>query len=337
MLTLLCPPRIAMAALAGVLLLAACGDDAGNGQGVQVVPGTSTPPITSTPAEPTPTATIEPTPTPTPPPDLRPVRCNGLDEVALELRLDRLAADIEATMVGYNGEWGFGMVDLDCDVEVTVRPEYVQYTASAGKIVPVIAALRAIEDGELTLEAIEPHLLLVMEHSLDADANVINAMVTPEQVEEVLLLSEVSELTRFEHDWRQAFMPALDLARVWAALLDGALLGDEMTEYLLDLASAPAIPEGLETFPLDPGLPEFQIGQKAGYYVYDGIPYYLLGAGYLRPVEGTAEEVGDDASDAAGAHQGVAVVFALRSLNPDLFDPQRRTVFPLLAEYLDGQ
>lgn len=287
----------------------------------------SSTPKPSTPAEPTttaPTSTNEPTTAE--PPDARPQRCRGLSEDEVTERVDALGADIEEVMEGYDGEWAFGMVDLDCDVELAVNEEWSNYPASAGKIVPIIAALRAVEDGGLELEDFEDNLLGVMTHSWDADANVINDLVTPEQVQEVLEIAEVSDVTDFEYRWHRADMPPLDLARVWEALLDGRLLEEEQAEYLLDLAEGPEIPPGLDTFPIDPQMPGWQLGQKAGYWVSSGTPYFLLGAGYLRPEPG---------SEAAQDQQGIAVVLHIRSLNEDLHEPQRREVFPLIREYAD--
>jgi len=271
-------------------------------------------------AEPTPTPAT-PTPTPEPTPDPRPERCQASAEAVTD-RLDDLEAALQSAMAGYDGGWAVGMVDLDCDRELSVNPEWTQYTASAGKIVPIIAALRAVEAGELALDTFEEQLILVTTHSFDLEANYINSLVTPAQVQEVLVLAEVSELTNFAHDWRQAFMPAVDLARVWAAVLDGRLLEPETAEYLLDLTAHAEIPEGLETFPADAEIEGYQLGQKAGYYVSDGIPYFLLGAGYLRP---TNSETG---------HLGVALVFMSRTTNPDLGEPQRRLAFPLLLAYV---
>jgi hypothetical protein len=57
--------------------------------------------------------------------------------------------------------------------------------------------------------------------------------------------------------------------------------------------------------------------------VSDGVPYFLLGAGFLRPSN--------------GEHAGVVMVLMARTTNPDLGDPQRRAVFPLLFEYVRGE
>lgn len=55
-----------------------------------------------------------------------------------------LGEDMEEVLDGMTGGWGLALVDLECDATITVRPEHIQYTASAGKIVVVIGALRAV-------------------------------------------------------------------------------------------------------------------------------------------------------------------------------------------------
>lgn len=259
------------------------------------------------------------------PPDPRPERCRGMSDEELQERVDRLGEDIEEAMAGYDGEWGFGMVDLDCDIELAVNEDWVGYTASAGKIIPIIAALRAVDDGDLSMASVEGYIELIMEHSYDEEANILNGMVTPEQVQDVLEIAEVSEDTDFEWDWNRGHMPARDLARVWAALVEGDLLDEEQTEYLLNLADGPAIPDHLDTFPIDAELSGWQFGQKAGYWVTGDLPHLLLGAGYLRPDEGPDHPEG---------HQGITVVLHVEAENPDMSDPQRREVFPLITEYV---
>lgn len=344
------PSLLLGGAFVALLLIACDGPD-----GIAVAPPTETPPPAPTPTAspaPTPAGTPEPTATP----GALPERCRDGEEQLAE-RLEHLDAEIEAAMAGYPGDWGFGMIDLDCGVELTVRGDYVQYTASAGKIVPVIAALRAVDPGTFAASIpadppplncgvhgplgaagepvdfarLEEALRLVMVHSCDHEANLINDLVTPEQIAEVLELADVSEQTRFEYRWNQAFMPAIDLARVWAALLEGRLLDGEMTEYLLALSSSAVIPQGLDTFPADPGIPGWQLGQKAGYCIVCD-PYTLvgLGAGYLRP------EDGGEVSARAGDHLGVAVVLMVRTTTLSVADPQRREVFPHVVDYVLG-
>lgn len=266
-------------------------------------------------------------------------------------------------MAGYPGGWGVALVDLDCGIELAVRPEHFQYTASAGKIVPVIAALRAVDASRVSLprpwtsgpfacgvtrdpgvkpgdpielEEIETALFLVMRHSCDQEADLINSMVTRQQIAEVLRIAGVSQRTRFEHSWRFGGMTALDFARVWAALLAGRLLGESLTTYLLDLASRAEIPAGLDTFPAAPDIAGHQFGQKAGYCIVCP-PYTLiaLGAGYIRPVEklSAADSVGGTRGT---IHQGVAIVLMAQTTARG-GGPQRRNAFPLLVAYVLGE
>lgn len=266
-------------------------------------------------------------------------------------------------MADYPGGWGVALVDLDCGIELAVRPEHFQYTASAGKIVPVIAALRAVDASRVSmprpwtsgpfacgvtrdpgtkpgdpieLEELEPALFLVMRHSCDQEADLINRMVTPQQIADVLKIANVSQRTRFEHSWRFGGMTALDLARVWAALLGGRLLDMSLTTYLLDLTSRAEIPEGLDTFPTAPDIPGHQFGQKAGYCIVCP-PYSLiaLGAGHIRSVDqlSAAESVGGTRGT---IHRGVAIVLMAQTTAPG-GGPQRRDVFPLLLAYVLGE
>ncbi len=267
------------------------------------------------------TATASPSPTDTPTPEPTPVRpsCEqGVEE--RRQHYEEAKAEIEQAMAGYNGTWALGVIDLDCDLEFTINPEYVQYTASAGKIVPVIAALRRVQAGDLEFQEIEGHLDEILHHSNDYDADAVNEMVTPAQIQEVLSLAGVSDLTDFEQSWRYAFMPAIDLARVWEALMRGDLLNRKWTAYLLRLAAEVDLPPEYATFPGRLEREGYEYGQKAGYYVSDGIPYFMLGAGYLRPKDGSS--------------RGFAMIFMMKTMNPDLFDPQRRSVFPILEKYL---
>jgi hypothetical protein len=208
-------------------------------------------------------AAVSETATATPISDRRPARCRG-GEAALEERLARLKGSVVEAMERYQGTWSMTPVDLDCETELSVRPEHVQYPASAGKIVTLIAVLRAVEEGRIALGEIEEQLVNVTTHSLDADANVLNGLVSAGEIQTVLERSRVSERTRFEHDWRQATMPALDLAWIWAALLRGELLGPDWTEYLLGLVTRAQIPPAYETFPAAPDVPGYQFGPEGG-------------------------------------------------------------------------
>lgn len=321
--------RILLAILVVVAAgLAGCGDDAGPDS--TATPLTPRPRLTATAtARPTRTATAStstetPTASETPKPTKTPVRepsCEQ-DKADREAHYEDAAAEIEKAMEGYNGTWSLAVIDLDCETSISVNADYVQYTASAGKIIPVIAALKKVQDGELDFDLIEPYLNEVLHHSLDSSADFINDQVTQAEVEAVLTKANVSDLTRYEGSWHYTFMPAMDLARVWESLLRGKQLNKKWTEYLLNLASEVELPPEYATFP-DPddlGRDGYQMGQKAGYYVVDGIPYYLLGAGYLRPTDGSS--------------LGFAMVFEMKTMNPELFDPQRRSVFPIILKYI---
>lgn len=265
---------------------------------------------------PTPISTPQPTPTP------EPQRLCSSNPSAHEERLQDLEDDIEAAMTGFEGEWGFAFIDLDCGSTVIVRPEYVQYTASAGKLPFLVAALRAVEAGELDLEVIMDDLELVLRTSDDLAADAVAEAVSADEVEEVFAVAGVSQATHFRDSWRNLSMTALDLARVWEALLRGRLLGPSLTEYVLNLAASAEIPEEYATFP-DPSSwadPDIQYGQKAGYYVSDGVPYFFVGAGYLLPRDGSS-------------HGFVAVLLATTEVE-DLFEPTRRQVFPLVEAYV---
>lgn len=263
-------------------------------------------------------ATAIPTPTP------EPQRACRSDPSAHEARLFALQGQIEAAMEAFEGDWGFALIDLDCASTLVIRPDYVQYTASAGKLPFLIAALRKAETGDLALDDIRDDVELVFRTSDDLAADRVAAMVSPDDVRDVFVIAGVSEATRFVDSWRNLSMTALDLARVWEALLRGRLLGPTMTEYVLDLAASAEIPEEYATFP-DPSswdVPGLRYGQKAGYYVSDGVPYFFVGAGYLVPGDGSS----------AG---WVAVLLATTEVE-DLFDPPRREVFPLVLEYVQG-
>lgn len=256
-------------------------------------------------------------PTPTSPPTVD--RCIGADA-----RIQELSDPIASAMDGYNGEWGFALIDADCDAMVEYPAGYSQYPASSWKIVIVIAALRAVEAGELELEQIEEHLELVLQHSFDANTDAINAFVTLEQLNEVTEIAGISALTTYEKDWRYTDGTPLDLARVWAALLRGDLLSEEWTDYLLELAETAEFPNNYETFPPAPlDTPGYQYGQKAGFYISENDPHYLIGAGYIRPDDGRSD--------------GFALVLMAVTPMRDVSDPQRREVFPILLEYILGE
>ncbi len=283
---------------------------------------------TAQPAPATATATATGTATATTTPDgavvgdSRPARCSTVAERGADL-----IRAVEEAMEGYEGTWGLALVDLDCNSPIVIRPEYRQYPASAGKIVVIIAALRAVQEGVVAFAAIEPHVELVMHHSLDVDTDVVASFVTPAQVSAVLEAAGVSAASSLEYEWRQAVFTPHDLALVWASLLRGEQLDEGWTSYLLGLASEAIFPDGYETFPAAFDIPGYQYGQKAGYWVSVEQLDDLVAAGYVRPEDASSE--------------GFAFAFLLETPLDDLFDPQRRLVFPLVRDFvvaeLDGE
>jgi hypothetical protein len=302
-----------------VTVFAACGTAGEEGE-----PSTPTPAVAGDRVTPTPAvagAVDAATPVPTPSPQRTPVPpCPGGPEASLEL-MDEVEARALEAMAGYNGSWGLALIDLDCETSMAINGDWAEYAASSSKIVVVIAVLRAVEDGRLDYESIRPQVEGVMHHSWDADATHLNYLVSPQEIQEVLDMAGMSDASEFPYVWNYAIMTAPDLARVWEALLRGELLGEEWTERLLDLASQAEVPPSNETFPAEFDEPGYQFGQKAGYYVTGGLPYYLVGAGYVRPEE-------------PGERLGYVMVFTVYSLNPDLDEPQRRAVFPILMDYV---
>ncbi|MYI81779.1 MAG: hypothetical protein F4056_00080, partial [Chloroflexi bacterium] len=262
-------------------------------------------------ASPTPTATPPPTPTPEP----RPARCAGLDE-----RAALLGEAIEEKMAGYTGGWGVALVDLDCDATFLVNPEHSQYPASAGKIMVVIAALRAVQDGLLELEGeLQGDIEVVLSLSLDAHADRINGKVTSAQIAAVLERAGVSGDSRIEHSWRYAHFTPSDLARVWISLVRGEQLNDELTAYLLDLATRPILGAFAWPFPPDFGIEGYVFGQKAGFWTSEAPVAYRVSAGYLRPEDGSSE--------------GYVFAFMVRAVWEDLRGEWRRPVFPLVRDF----
>lgn len=227
---------------------------------------------------------------------------------------------VEVALLDYPGDWGFAFIDVLCNTETSVNPEYAQYAASAGKIVSIIAVLRAVDAGLVELEAVEEQIRVILRLSLDETTDEIETFIGQEDLDEVLELSGVVD-SRIDATWRETNFTATDLARVWAALVDRRLLSAEMTTFLLELAAEPEIPDGYETFPdVRFEHPAFELGQKAGYFVVDGIPYFLVGAGYLR--------------HRSSGDYFVPVVMIETELE-ELLDPQRREVFPVVLEYVE--
>lgn len=279
---------------------------------------TEGPALTATPSPPSPTPTETPIPSPTPTPE--PARNCITDPSGYAASLQQLEADVTKTMEGYDGTWGFAMIDLDCGAMAAVHPDYVQYAASAGKLPFVIAVLRGVQEGRIELADIQEDLELVLHFSLDKNADNLGTLVSNEEVWEVLRLSDVSELTTFRDAWRNFFTTPADLARIWAALMSGDLLDEERTELLLTLAGEVEVPPAYETWPAVLGQPSLLFGQKAGYWVSSGTPYYFVGAGYLTPADGSSH--------------GFAPVILLIGNNEDLNEPQRRSVFPFVLDFV---
>lgn len=304
-----------------------CGAEASNGPAVSF--NTPTPVPVATPSiEPT---SVEPTSEPTPDatsaasnpgaddqPGPSAIACQDRDELR-----DDLAGRVEEAMEDYEGKWGFALIDIACDSTVAVHEDFFEYPASAGKIVTLVAALEAVESGELEdweVESLDLSLRQVLRTSSDWDADLLEGYFDPTRLNELLEEAGVSDKSYMRDSWKFSMMTPVDLATFWAAILRGELLDEDSTGYLLDLASGAEIPEEYETFPGgDFELEGFQYGQKGGYYVEDGIPYFLVGAGFLREV------AGDEA---------FAITLMIRSDNPALFDPQRRSVFPLVVEHV---
>lgn len=256
-----------------------------------------------------------PTATPTPVPQRV---CVG-DPEAHDARIDELERAVESALSDYPGTFGFALYDIDCDAMATVNGEHVQYTASTGKLPFVIAALRAIEAGRLDFEQIEGDLELVLRQSLDDNANTIVSLVEVDEVWEVLRIAGVSDHTTFQDSWSNFFSTAPDLSRIWAAVLRGDLLNPQWTEYLLELAAEAEVPPLFETFSSEVELPGLQFGQKAGYAVQLGPPYYLIGSGFLRPEDGSG---------------GGFTATLLTTTAAELAEPRRRAVFPLVVDYV---
>ena len=64
----------------------------------------------------------------------------------------------------------------------------------------------------------------------------------------------------------------------------------------------------------------YEFGQKAGYWIDPVQPDHLVAAGYARPADGTSA--------------GFTFAFLLQTSLHDLFDPQRRLVFPLVRDFI---
>ncbi len=304
---------VAVFLLAVALTALACGDI--NDDGAEVRTPTPPPAETERPGddhEPTPPP---PEPTPTPEPGVTGLSCDER-----EPHRSLLVNDVNEALQGYNGDWGFALYDLNCDHMTAINGDYIQYTASTSKIITIIAVMRAVEAGDVDLEAVEPHIDEVFEWSSDHDANVLEEFIDPADLDAVLADAGVSSQAYIDGSWNQAHMTAPDMARIWAGIIRGELLTEESARYLMDKTGLAEIPDGLETFPdARFEMDGFQYGQKAGYYVIDGIPYFMVGAGFLAEDDGPETFI---------------PVFILRTENPEFLDPQRREVWPLVVEHV---
>ncbi len=293
-------------------------------------PSTTAPTPISTPtptASPTPAATQTApasTPASTPPAatataaattgDGRPARC-----ATAAGRGARLIEAVEEVMIDYEGVWGLALIDLDCGSSVIVRPRHSQYPASAGKIVILTAALRAVQDGLLEFELIEEAVELVLHYSLDKQTDEIAELITPEQVAEVMVRAGVTS-SYLEWHWRKAWFTPHDLARVWASIVRGEQLDERWTAHLLRLASEVVLPEGKEAFPADFGVEGYRYGQKAGYWTPEEESDIFVSAGYVVPED--------------GASAGFTFAFLIETWEEDIFEPKRRAVFPLVRDFM---
>ena len=224
-------------------------------------------------------------------------------------------------MAGYTGGWGLALIDLDCDAAILVNPDHSQYPASAGKIVIVITALRAVQDALLEFEGeVQEDIEVILSKSLDAHSDRLNDKVTSEQIAAVLERAGVSEASRYEHSWRYAHLAPLDLAHVWVSLVRGEQLDEEWTAYLLDLATRPELGDAFWPFPPDFGVEGYVYGQKAGYWTSEVPIGYRVSAGYARPEDGSSE--------------GYVFAFMIRAVWQDLRGYWTRSVFPLVRDFI---
>jgi hypothetical protein len=256
------------------------------------------------------------TPTPLPSPTPAPQRLCHSDPDAYAARIAELETAVSAALEGYRATYGFALHDLDCDTVAIVNPDHAQYTASTGKLPFVIAALRAVQGGRLDMAAVEDDIITVLHVSSDEAANRIVAKVPVEDVLEVLTIAGVSDQTTFRDSWSNFNSTAVDLTKIWVALLRGELLDEERTEFVLRLASEADVDRAYETFYSHFDVSGLVFGQKVGHAVIFAPPYYLVGSGYLLPESGMSA--------------GFAVTLVIVS---DSLDPQRKDVFPLVLDF----
>ncbi|MXW34134.1 MAG: serine hydrolase [Chloroflexi bacterium] len=235
-----------------------------------------------------------------------------------------LGAAVEEAMDGYVGGWGLALIDLDCEQAILVHPQHGQYPASAGKIVIVVTALRAVQAGELPFEGeVREDVETIMAQSLDAHSDRLNDKLTSAQIAAVLERAGASGASEYEHSWRYAHLTPLDLARVWTSLVRGEQLDEEWTAYLLDLATRPELGPGFWPFPAAWGVEGYEYGQKAGYWTSPRPIGYRVSAGFARP---------DD-----GSSQGYVFAFMIRAVADDLAGWWQRPVFTLVRDFVVGE
>lgn len=266
----------------------------------------------------------DPTPTPetsaTPQPEGSPDKFTAASPCDQRVALaDDLAANVVAVMDGYDGAWAFAIYDPKCGHLAETDPGYTQYSASAGKIVSIIASLRAVEDGRVPLSDIETSIENVLTHSWDNESDYLDTLTDQPDYDAILEIAG-TETARFIGSWQRANMGPADMARIWQALVSGDLLNEEHTELVMTMAVEAIIPDVYRTFPDGSFSPAgFRYGQKAGYYVSDGVPYFFVGAGFIL-------------HEASG--EAFFPAFMSVTENEDLFDPQRRLVFPMVVDYV---
>ena len=246
-------------------------------------------------------------------------RCRGISDRGRELT-DLLAAEMD----GFGGDWGFALIDLECGTEIAVNTDHSQYPASAGKIVIVIAALRAIADGSFEPDpALIEDVEEILVSSLGPPADRLAMQLSPEQISAVQSRAGVSDRSRLTETWRNAYFTAVDLARIWASLLLGDQLEPEHTDLVLELAGRALLPdeEGFWPFPADFGVAGVQYGQKAGFWESDEPTGYRVSAGYVR------------AHDRPG--QGFAFAFLAQITAEGLEEDWRRAVFPIVRDFVN--
>ena len=227
-------------------------------------------------------------------------------------------------MDGYVGGWGLALVDLDCDEVILVSPEHSQYPASAGKIVIVITALRAVQEGELAFEGeVQEDIEVILSKSLDAHSDRLNDKVTHgadrgrartrgrlggDEVRAQLALRPLQPARPGAH---------LDLARARRATRRGA---HGVPARPRDAARAGP---GLLAVPPEWGVEGYTYGQKAGYWTSPTPIGYRVSAGYAHPSDASSE--------------GYVFAFLIRAVWQDLVGDWQRPVFPLVRDFIVGE